>query len=110
MKKLLLLVMMLLIIALFNPFDTVSWLTNDVAKISNKQDFEKMINQRHYLIKSLALNPNKMDKRTYNMLYNIFNADWIAKKKMIEFATGTPKNNNKSSNPKSPEAFFTSLQ
>ena len=110
MKKILLVVMLLLMAALFNPFDTVSWLVNDVAKLSNKQDFEKMINQKHYLIKSLALNPNKMDRSTYNMLYTIFNADWIAKKKMIEFVTGKPKQNITANNSESPEDFFTSLK
>ena len=110
MIKLLLTVMLLLIIALFNPFDTVGWFVNDVAKLSNKQDFEKMINQKHYLIKSLVLNPNKMDRSTYNMLYTIFNADWIAKKKMIEFVTNAPKHNNKSNNSESPEEYFSSLK
>ena len=110
MKKLLLAVMLLLMAALFNPFDMVGWLVNDAAKLSNKKDFEKMINEKHYLIKSLALNPNKMNKDTYHMLYTIFNADWIAKKKMIEFATNAPKHNNKSNNSESPEKYFSSLK
>ncbi len=110
MKKLLLVVMLLLMAALFNPFDTVGWLVNDIAKLSNKKDFEQMINKKHYLIKSLALNPNKMNKDKYNTLYTILNADWIAKKKMIEFVTGKPKNQSITNNSKSPEEFFTSIK
>ncbi len=110
MKKLLLVMMLLLTAAMFNPFDTVGWLVNDIAKLSNKHDFEQMINQKHYLIKSLALNPDKMNKDTYNALYTILNADWIAKKKMFEFVAGKPNNSSSPKSSGSAEDFFTSLK
>jgi len=96
MKKLLLVVMLVLTIFLFNPFDVYDFLIKDIGSISNKAGFEKMINEKHYLIKSIALDPNKMNRDTYNNLYEFLNIDTIAKKKMIEAVEYifTGKNNN----------------
>jgi|GEM_PF-2902366 len=109
MKRLLLLMMFLLTVILFNPFDTLGWIINDLSKISNKPGFEKMINEKHYLIKSLALNPHKMNKDTYNMLYTILNADWIAKRKMIGYVS-VSNNNCTAATAKSPEDLFNSIK
>ncbi len=85
MKKLLLIVMILLMAVLYNPFDVMGKIINDIGSLTDKAKFEQMLNEKHYLIKSIALDPNKMDKDTYNTLYTFLDIDWISKKKAVEF-------------------------
>ncbi len=84
MKKLLLVIILLLTIVLLNPFDVYNFIIKDISSISNRDGFEKMINKKHYLIKSIVLNPNKMDRNTYKTIYEFLNIDTIAKEKMVD--------------------------
>lgn len=69
---------------LYSPLNLFDYVINDIGKLSNKQNFEKMINKKHYLIKSLALDPNKMDRDTYNSIHDFLTIETTAKKKMVD--------------------------
>ncbi len=85
MKKLLLICILFLTVVLLNPFNLFNYVVNDIGKLTNKEDFNKMMNKRYYLIKSIALDPKKMDRKTYNTLYDVLNYETTAKNKILSY-------------------------
>jgi len=75
MKKLAFLLIMTLGVAAGFTSKLPDLLQKEVKSISgmNKSEFDEFVNKKHYLVKSWAIDPQKMDPETYKALFETLN-------------------------------------